>query len=186
MSGGNWNKCGDAFYVDEAEAAGERRWRSVVVLRGEDETPLAERGDVDVVRICFQAGLLQRVRDAPERIAREHWRCALHDDDSLGAEVAGDGAVESGGVELAEGIIRRVGEIDDDEIETVGVGVDPGKGVGVDDVKLRRRERALIQLREHRVAGENLRHLGIEVDERDAFDLGIFEDFADGEAVATA
>ena len=29
-------------------------------------------------------------------------------------------------------------------------------------------------------------HLGIEIDERDAFDLGIFQNFADGQAVAAA
>src|ERR1700723_1994284 len=100
--------------------------------------------------------------------------------------MASNRAVKGGGVELAEGIVRRVGEIDDDEIETVGVGIDPREGVGVDDVELWRRERALIQLREHCVTGENFCHLGVEIDEGDAFDLRIFENFADGEAVAAA
>ena len=105
---------------------------------------------------------------------------------ALGAEVAGDGAIEGGGVELAERIVGGVGEIDDDEIETVGVRIDPGKGVGVDDVNARREEGFSIELGEHRVRGEKLGHFGIEIDERDAFDLGIFQDFADGEAVAAA
>ena len=156
------------------------------MLGGQDETPFAERRDVDVIRICFQAGLFERVGDAPKRIAREHGRSALHDDHALRAEMASDGAVERGRVELAEGIIRRVGEIDDDEIEAVGVGVDPREGVSVDDVQLWREKRILIELREHGVAGKDFGHLGIEIDERDAFDLGVLENFAHGEAVAAA
>src|SRR5215813_3941030 len=87
---------GDAFYVDEAEAGGERSWWEVVVLGCEDEAPFAERGDVDVVRISFEAGLFERVGDAPKGIAGEHRRRALDDDHSLRAEMAGDGTVEGG------------------------------------------------------------------------------------------
>jgi|SRR5579872_5120103 len=129
---------GEPSYVDEAETSGQRCRRIVVVLRCEDETPFAEGWDVDVVRISLEAGLFEGVGDAPERVAREHWRSALDDDHSLRAEMAGDGAVEGGGIELAEGVIRWVGKVDDDEIETIGVGVDPREGVGVDDVKFGR------------------------------------------------
>ena len=50
-----------------------------------------------------------------------------------------------------------------------------------------RGERSDLSLsREHRMRGEEPGHLGIEIDESDAFDLRIFENFADGEAVAAA
>src|SRR5580693_6854978 len=71
--GGKLEERGDTFCVDEAEAGWKQSWRRVVVLRGEDEAPFAEGGDVDVVGIRLEAGLFERVGDAPERIAREHW-----------------------------------------------------------------------------------------------------------------
>ncbi len=43
-----------------------------------------------------------------------------------------------------------------------------------------------IELGEHGMRGEKLGHFGVEIDEGDAFDLRIFQDFADGEAVAAA
>jgi len=68
---------------------------------GQDEAPFAERRDVDVVGMGLQPGLLQCLRDAPEGIAGEHRRSALHHHKSLRAEVARDGAVERRGVKLA-------------------------------------------------------------------------------------
>src|SRR5580704_2097726 len=118
-----------AFYVDEAETAGKRSGRSVFVRASEDESPLTETGDVDVIGIRFEAGLLERLRYAPERVAGEHRRGALNDHQALRAEMASGGAIERGGVELAERIIGGIGKIDNDEIETVGVRIDPWKSV---------------------------------------------------------
>ena len=64
---------------------GKRNRRRVIVGGGEHESPFAEGGNVDVVRIGVEAGLLEVLRDAPERIAREHRRGALHHDYALGA-----------------------------------------------------------------------------------------------------
>ena len=153
---------------------------------GEDEAPFAETRNIDVIRIRLQAGLLERLRDAPERVAGEHRRSALDHHQPLRAEMASDGAIKRGGVELAERIVRGIGKIDDDEIETVGIRIDPGKSIGVDDVNARREEGFVVELGEHGMRGEEFGHLGIEIDERDAFDLRIFQDFADGEAVAAA
>ena len=47
-------------------------------------------------------------------------------------------------------------------------------------------ERMLIQCGDHRVRGEQVRHLGIEIHQRDVFHGWIFQDFADGQAVAAA
>src|ERR1700737_586585 len=101
-------KRGKAVHTDETQSRRERFGSSVFVRAGQDEAPFAEGGDVDVVGIGLQAGLLQRLRDAPERIAGEHRRSALNNYESLGAEVARDGAVEGRGVKLAERIVRGV------------------------------------------------------------------------------
>ena len=68
----------------------------------------------------------------------------------------------------------------------IGVRIDPGKGIGVDDVYARREQRAGIEPGQHGVRGENPGHFGIEIDERDVYDLRILQDFADGEAIASA
>src|SRR5260370_38537138 len=100
---------------------------------GENEAPLAERWDVDVVWISLQPRLLQSLHDAPERIAREHRRGALNDHQALHAEMARDGPVKRRGVEFSEGIIRGDGKVDDYEIETVSVRIDHRKRIGVYD-----------------------------------------------------
>src|SRR5579864_213950 len=153
---------------------------------GKDKSPLAKARDVHMVGIRLQAGLLDRLRDAPKRVAGKHRRGALHDHQALRAEMAGCRAIEGGGVKLAERIVGRVGKIDDDEIETVRVRIDPGKGISVDDMNARRKEGSIVELREHRMRGKQFGHLRIEIDERDAFDLGIFQDFAHSEAIAAA
>ena len=118
---------------------------------GEHKTPFAERGDVDMVGMRLEASLFQRLGDAPEGIAGEHRRGALHHQESLRAEVPRDGAVEGRGVELAQRIVRGVREIDDDEIETVGVPVDPRESIGVNDVHARGEQRSVVELRQHGV-----------------------------------
>src|SRR5271169_2953654 len=80
---------GQAFDVDETEATGQRSWRNIFVSGREDKAPLAEARNVHVIWIRLQASLLERLRDAPERVAGEHGRSALHDHEALGAEVAG-------------------------------------------------------------------------------------------------
>src|SRR5215471_6519780 len=97
----------------------------------EDEAPFAEGGDIEVIGESLQASLMQGFRNAPERIAGKHRRRALYDEKALCAEVAGDSAIEGGGVELADGVVGGIGKVDDDEIEAVGIGVDPGEGIGV-------------------------------------------------------
>src|SRR5579872_3027185 len=151
-----------------------------------DKSPLAETRDVDVIRIRLQAGLLDRLRDAPERVAGKHRRGALHDHQALRAEMAGCRAIEGGGVKLAERIVGGVWKIDDDEIETVGVRINPRESIRIHYMNARRKEGFIVELREHRMRGKQFGHLRIEIDERDAFDLGIFQDFAHSEAVAAA
>src|SRR5712692_7304326 len=179
-------KRGKAVHTDETQSGRERFGKNVFARASQDEAPFAERWDVHVIGIGLQAGLLQRMRDAPEGIAGEHGRGALHDHESLGAEVAGDGAVERRGVKLAERIIRGVGKIDDDEIETVRVRIDPGECIRVDDVHAGGKQRLVIEIRQHRVRRKNPGHLGIEIDQSDALDLRILQDFTNGEAVAPA
>ena len=94
--------------------------------------------------------------------------------------------VEGGGEEFAERVAGGVGKIGHDEIVAIGIGVEPAKGVGVDDVDTWGGERMLVQCREHRVRGEKLRHLRIEIHERHAFDRWILQDFAHRQAVAAA
>src|SRR5437899_4590038 len=79
-----------------------------------------------------------------------------------------------------------IGEIEDDEIEIVGVRIDPGKGIGVDDVYARRKQRFVIQPGQHGVRGKNPRHFRIEIDKGNALNLRVFEDFTNGEAIASA
>ena len=64
--------------------------------------------------------------------------------------------------------------------------VEPDEGVGVDHVDPRVAERIVVQRREHGMLGEQVRHLRIEVDQRDAFEVRVFEQFAHGQAVAAA
>jgi len=59
--------------------------------------------------------------------------------------VLGGQAVKSGGEEFAERVTGGVGKIGDDEVEAIGISVEPTEGVGVDDVDARRGERMLIQ-----------------------------------------
>ena len=68
----------------------------------------------------------------------------------------------------------------------IGVRIDPGKSVGVDDMNARREEGFVVELGEHGMRGEEFGHLGVEIDQGDAFDLRIFQNLADGEAVAAA
>src|SRR6266446_1907869 len=179
-------KRGKAVYTDETQSGGEGLGRSVIVRARQDEAPFAEGGDVDVIGIGLPGGLLPGLGDAAERITGERGRGALHDDKALRAEMAGDRAVEGGGVELAERIIRGIGKIDDDEIETVRVRIHPRKSIGVDNVHARGEKGFIIELRQHGVRGKNSGHLRIEIDERDAFNLRILQDFANGEPVASA
>ena len=110
----------------------------------QDEAPFSEARDVDVVGIRLQTGLFERLGDAPEGVAGKHRRSALDYHQALRAEMAGGGAVKSCGVKFAQGIIGGVGKIDDDEIETVGIRIDPGKSVGVDNVNARREKRFVV------------------------------------------
>ena len=54
--------------------------------------------------------------------------------------MAGGGAVKGRGVKLAERVVRGIGKIDDDEVEAVGIRIDPGKRIGVDDMDARREQ----------------------------------------------
>src|SRR5258708_2164565 len=63
---------GKAIHTDETKAWRQRLWRNEIVSAGEDETPFAERRDIDVVGIGLQAGLLERLCDAPVGVAGKH------------------------------------------------------------------------------------------------------------------
>src|SRR5260370_41358044 len=75
---GKLKKSGKAVHTNETQTGGEGFRRGVFVHAGQDKTPFTERRHVYVVRIDPQARLLQRLRDAPERIAGEHRRSALY------------------------------------------------------------------------------------------------------------
>ena len=49
-----------------------------------------------------------------------------------------------------------------------------------------REQRVVIEPGQHGIGGKNLGHLGIEIDESDAFDLRILQNFANGKAIAAA
>ena len=68
--------------------------------------------------------------------------------------------------------VRRVGKVGDDEVEDVAVVLQPGEGVGVDDMHLRREKRAVVKRGEQFLRGKKPRHRRIEIDERDALDCG--------------
>ena len=108
------------FDVDETETAGKRNGWSVFVRGREDEAPLAKTWNIDVIGMRLKAGLLERLCDAPERVASKHGRSALYDHQALCAEVARGGAIKSRGVELPQRIIGGIRKIDRDEIKTVG------------------------------------------------------------------
>src|SRR5437879_1750762 len=97
---------GKTIHTGETQSGRKRLGRSVMVSASQDEAPLAERGNVDVIGIDLQACFLQRLGDAPEGVARKHGRGTLHNQEALRAKVARDGAIERGGVKLAERIIR--------------------------------------------------------------------------------
>src|SRR5580692_13217780 len=54
---------------DEAQAEGQGSGKLEVTMAGDYESPFAERRDIHVIRIGLQARLLERLRDAPVRIA---------------------------------------------------------------------------------------------------------------------
>src|SRR2546421_1691726 len=95
-------KRGKAVHANKTQTGGERLGRSVIMSASQDEAPFAEGRDVDVVGKGLQAGLLQRLRDAPKGIAGKHGRGALHYNVALRAEMARHCAVERRGVKLAE------------------------------------------------------------------------------------
>src|SRR5579864_4264155 len=100
--------------------------------------------------------------------------------------MSSDGFVESSRIQLAQRVVCGIGKIDDDEIEAVGVGIDPRESVCVDDVNLRREEGFLVQRGQHGVGREQLCHFWIEIDQGHTLDLGIFENLADGQSVSSA
>src|SRR5713101_9914657 len=67
-------KRGKAVYTNETQSGGEGLGRSVIVGARQDEAPFAEGGDVDVIGIGLQAGLIQSMRDAQEGIEGENGR----------------------------------------------------------------------------------------------------------------
>src|SRR6266852_49804 len=176
----------EAVSAKEAQSGRKRSRRSVPMRGGENEAPLAERRDVDVVWISLQPRLLQSLHDATERIAREHRRGALNDHQALHAEVARDGPVKRRGIEFSERIVRGVGKINHNEIETVSVRIHPGKGVGVDDAHAGGKQGFVIELGQHGMRGEEPGHFGIEIDEGNALDLRVFQNFAESKTVAAA
>src|SRR5215469_8165848 len=73
--------------VDEAKSAWNRGWELIFVPSGEHKSPLAEGRNIDVVGVDSEPGLLDGLRDAPEGIAGEHGRCALHHHQTLHAQM---------------------------------------------------------------------------------------------------
>ena len=116
-----------------------------------------------MIRISAESSLLHGFDDAPIGLAREERRGALDYQESADAEVLGGQAIEGGGEELAERVTGGIWEIGDDEVEAIGIGIEPTEGVGVDDVDARRGERMLIQPGEDGVRGEQVGHFGIEI-----------------------
>src|SRR5215467_2984898 len=100
--------------------------------------------------------------------------------------MAGDGAIKRNRIKLAERIVGRVRKINDDEIKTVRVRIDPWKSIGIDDMHPWGEQRFIVELGQHGMRREKLGHLRIEIYQRDTFDLRVLQDFADREAVAAA
>ena len=94
--------------------------------------------------------------------------------------------IEGVGVQLAQRIVGRVGEIDHDEIEHVRVLFQPSEGIGVDDPHLGRIQRILVQRRQQRMAGEQPGHFRVEIDQCDRFHRVVTQDFAHCQPVAAA
>src|SRR6185369_10503620 len=179
-------QCGQPFRIDKSQSLGKGGWGRIAVGAGDDESPLAERGNIDVIGISPESSVLDCLRNAPIGVACEHRRRALYDHQSLYAEMSGCGLVERGRVELAERVVRGIGKVDDNEIEAVGIRVYPREGVGIDDMNLVRQKGLLVQGRQHRVGGEQPSHLRIEIDKGDGLHLRILQNFSDGKAVASA
>ena len=95
-------------------------------------------------------------------------------------------SVKRRAVEFADGEIGRVGEIDDDEIELFIVLFQPFQRVGVDHLELGRLEGVFIELAQGRRGGKQPGHGRIEIDQRDRFDLRVFEHLARRQPVTTA
>src|SRR5947207_13228663 len=61
-------ECWEVGYANEAQSGGKGLGRSVIVSATQNEAPFAVGGDVDVVGIHMQAGLLHCLHAAPEGI----------------------------------------------------------------------------------------------------------------------
>lgn len=177
---------GEGFFVEKAEAFGERSGRAERLVGSEDEAPFTKAGDEGVIRLGVEAGGLQGGIDTPEGFSGDEGRGALHDDGGLRAHAAAESLVKGGAVEFAEGEIRWIGEVDDDEIEGATRLAKPDEGVGIFDLHARAGEGVLIVLGEQLVRGKQSRHGGIEIDERDALDPRVAEHLAGSQAIAAA
>src|SRR6202030_4031136 len=96
-----WN----AFWIQKSQCRGKRSRGDIFVRAGQHKTPFAERRHIHVVRKSLESRLVKRFDNAPERIAREHRRSALHHHKSLGTEMPRHRSVKRRGEQLAERII---------------------------------------------------------------------------------
>ena len=134
----------------------------------------------------FEARRAHRLDDAPESATGHEWRRALYRGDAVWGQVSGEAPIERGRVELAQGVVPGVGEIDDDEVVPARVVLEPDKRVGVDDLHPGRPQCVVVEGRERVVIREDLRHRRIQVDQRDALDPLVLEDLSNRHAVPAA
>ena len=164
--------------------AGDREVRNLQARQ--HKSPLAERWHVYVIRQRFQPGLLQRFDNAPIGLPREKRRSTLDHYEPIRADMSRQQTIKSRRIQLAQRVIGRIRKIDDNEIEYVLIPIQPWKSVVVDDVNLGDFSEPLLRSTSTGFVREELRHLGIQVHQRDLLQRRILQDFPHSQAIATA
>ena len=147
--GGELGELGEDFFGDEFEAFGQYGWAGEGCLRGEDEAPFTKAGDEGVIRLGLQTAGTQGGIHAPEGLAGDVRGGGLYDHGSIGFQHLQQALIKGGGVELSQGEIGGVGEVEDDEVKGLMRLIQPGKGIGIFHLQARRFQRVRILLTQH-------------------------------------
>ena len=129
---------------------------------------------------------LQRGHHRPIGVGREIGRGGLDDDFALRRKPAGDQAVHRYGIQFAEREVGGVGQVDDDDVETAFVFLQPFCRVVIDDFGFRVRQRTLVQAAQFGRSAEGFGHFGIQIHQRQLFYLRVFQHFPRSQSVAAA
>ena len=189
MSGGKSNSAGRPW--QRRGSAGPRGSAVGMPERapaGDDEAPFAEARHVRVVR-RGRAGRPPRSSSTTvQKLLRAiSGEVVCTPRSRSAARCRSTQLVEARGVELAEREVGRVGEVDDDRVEDLVVLLEPGEGVGVDDrAPCGERSASPFRPRSSGCGREQLRHVRVELDQRDLLDARVLEHLAHRHAVAAA